>query len=64
MLARALYHDFDLLILDEPFGEIDQQAEEIILLQLKQLAAQGKIILFITHNIASLKHCNKLINLE
>ena len=63
MLARALYHDFDLLIMDEPFGEMDQEAEEAILLQLKQLAANGKIILFITHNLASLRHCNKLIKL-
>ncbi|SDD25431.1 ABC-type multidrug transport system, ATPase and permease component [Mucilaginibacter pineti] len=63
MLARALYHNFDLLIMDEPFGEMDQEAEEAILMQLKQLAISGKIILFITHNLASLKHCNKLIKL-
>jgi len=62
-LARALYHDFDVLIMDEPFGEMDQQAEEAILIQLKQLTAQGKIIFFITHNIASLNHCNKIIPL-
>lgn len=64
MLARALYHDFDVLILDEPFGEVDQEAEEAILLQLKQLAASGKIIMFITHNSASLTYCNKLITIE
>jgi ABC-type bacteriocin/lantibiotic exporter with double-glycine peptidase domain len=64
MLARALYHDFDMLILDEPFGEMDQQSENVILLQLKQLAQTGKIILFITHNTASLTYCNKLITLE
>jgi ABC-type multidrug transport system fused ATPase/permease subunit len=64
MLARALYHDFDVLILDEPFGEMDQHAEEAILLQLKQLAASGKIILFITHNNESITHCNKLITLK
>jgi ABC-type bacteriocin/lantibiotic exporter with double-glycine peptidase domain len=64
MLARALYHDFDVLILDEPFGEVDQEAEEAILLQLKQLATSGKIIMFITHNSASLTYCNKLITIE
>jgi len=62
-LARALYHNFDVLILDEPFGEMDQQAEEAVLTQLKQLTAEGKIIFFITHNVASLKHCNKIIPL-
>jgi ABC-type bacteriocin/lantibiotic exporter with double-glycine peptidase domain len=64
LLARALYHDFDVLILDEPFGEMDQQAEEAILIQLQRLAASGKIIFFITHNAASLSYCNKLITLE
>ncbi len=64
MLARALYHDFDLLILDEPFGEMDQQAEEAILNQLQKLAGTGKIILFITHNAASLAYCNKLISVN
>ena len=64
LLARALYHDFDVLILDEPFGEMDQQAEEAILIQLQRLAALGKIIFFITHNTTSLSYCNKLITLE
>lgn len=64
MLARALYHDFDMLILDEPFGEMDQQAEEAILVKIKQLAVFGKIIIFITHNTTSLNYCNKLITLQ
>jgi ABC-type bacteriocin/lantibiotic exporter with double-glycine peptidase domain len=64
MLARALYHDFDLLILDEPFGEMDDVAEVFILKQLQLLAAQGKMILFITHNKASLAYCNKTILID
>jgi len=64
MLARALYHDFDLLILDEPFGELDDQSEQCILKKLQLLAQQGKMILFITHNKASLNYCNKIISLH
>lgn len=64
MLARALYHDFDLLILDEPFGEMDDCSEKIILAQLQQLAQQGKMILFITHNKGSLSFCNKIFSLD
>ena len=64
MLARALYHDFDLLILDEPFSEMDGASENDILTQMKQLTAQGKMILFITHNKSSLKYCNKVITLD
>nr|WP_294945231.1 ABC transporter ATP-binding protein [uncultured Mucilaginibacter sp.] len=64
MLARALYHDFDLLILDEPFSEMDSVAEQGILARLRQLAAQGKMIILITHNKASLGFCNKIISLH
>ena len=60
-LARALYHDFDLLILDEPFSELDEFSEKALLSKLKQLAANGKMILFITHNKESLAFCNKII---
>jgi ABC-type bacteriocin/lantibiotic exporter with double-glycine peptidase domain len=64
MLARALYHDFDLLILDEPFSEMDGVSEIEILQQLQALAKQGKMILFITHNKASLSFCNKIESLD
>lgn len=62
MLARALYHGFDLLILDEPFGEMDQQSENDILQRLQLLAKDGKMIIFITHNKPSLSYCNKVIS--
>jgi len=63
-LARALYHDFDLLILDEPFSEIDERAENVLLGKIKSLAKTGKMILMITHNKASLSFCNKIISLD
>lgn len=64
MLARALYHDFDLLIMDEPFGEMDLQSENEILESLKQLTKEGKMILFITHNKAGLSFCDKIVSLD
>jgi ABC-type multidrug transport system fused ATPase/permease subunit len=64
MLARALYHHFDLLILDEPFSELDEVAEKMLLGKLKVLAQKGKMIIMITHNKSSLSFCNKLISLN
>lgn len=64
MLARALYHDFDVLVLDEPFSEMDKAAETDILTQLQLLAAKGKIIVLVTHNPNSLSRCNKVIDLD
>jgi ABC-type multidrug transport system fused ATPase/permease subunit len=64
MLARAMYHDFDLLILDEPFGEMDQLSENAILTKLQLLAQQGKMIIFITHHKTGLSFCNKIVSLD
>jgi ABC-type multidrug transport system fused ATPase/permease subunit len=63
-LARALYKDFDLLILDEAFSEIDQEGEFELLMELKELAAAGKMIILITHNCQALSWCNKIISLD
>jgi ABC-type transport system involved in cytochrome bd biosynthesis fused ATPase/permease subunit len=63
-IARALYKDAGLLILDEPFSELDQSSSHRILVYLRQLAAQGKIILLITHATANLCFCNKIISLD
>jgi ABC-type bacteriocin/lantibiotic exporter with double-glycine peptidase domain len=62
MLARALYHEHDLLILDEPFSEMDADAENELLMKLQQLARRGKMIILVTHNKASLAICNKVIS--
>lgn len=37
VFARAMYHDADLLILDEPFNELDEQSEMQMLNELKKL---------------------------
>jgi ABC-type bacteriocin/lantibiotic exporter with double-glycine peptidase domain len=63
-LARALYKDFDLLILDEAFSEIDEEGEFELLMELKELAAAGKMIILITHNSRALSWCNKTISLD
>jgi ABC-type bacteriocin/lantibiotic exporter with double-glycine peptidase domain len=64
ILARALYKDFDLLVLDEPFSELDKTAETELLKQLRILADMGKIILLITHNTDAFSFCNKKIQLD
>ena len=63
-MARALYKEFDLLILDEPFNELDEQSEIEMLLHLQGLAKAGKIIILVTHNTAALAYCNKKIQLD
>jgi ABC-type multidrug transport system ATPase subunit len=52
------------LILDEAFSEIDEEGEFELLMELKELASAGKIILLITHNSQALSWCNKIISLD
>jgi ABC-type bacteriocin/lantibiotic exporter with double-glycine peptidase domain len=63
ILARALYHNFDLLILDEPFNEMDEVSEKRILNKLAALAKSGKIVMLITHDKLGLTFCNKIISI-
>jgi ABC-type transport system involved in cytochrome bd biosynthesis fused ATPase/permease subunit len=62
--ARALYKEADLLILDEPFSELDEAAERDMLDYCLQLTRQGKTILLITHNKKNLSLCHKTILLD
>ena len=63
-LARALYKDADLFLLDEPFNELDEASEILLLQHFKQLAARGKMVLMITHNKNALAFCNKIISMD
>jgi len=63
-IARALYKEADVYILDEPFSELDEASEERLLDHFRQLSAEGKIVILITHNKKSLSWCNKIVSLE
>jgi ABC-2 type transport system ATP-binding protein len=49
LLAAALQHDPDLLILDEPFSGLDVNMAMVLRSLLKALAARRKIILYSSH---------------
>jgi ABC-type multidrug transport system fused ATPase/permease subunit len=63
-IARALYKNAALILLDEPFNELDEEATELLLQHFKNLAATGKMIVMITHDKKSLSYCNKIISLD
>jgi ABC-type multidrug transport system fused ATPase/permease subunit len=63
MLARALYKDAPLLILDEPTAALDPLAEERMYLQYDKLT-EYNTSLFISHRLASTKFCDRVFFLE
>ena len=64
IFARALYKDADLLILDEPFNELDEASELEMLAELKKIAAAGRMIILITHNKTAISFCNKYFAMD
>ncbi len=63
MLARCLYKDAPMLVLDEPTAALDPIAESSMYEEYKT-ATQGKSALFISHRLASTKFCDRIIFLE
>jgi ABC-2 type transport system ATP-binding protein len=53
-LARALVHDPDILLLDEPAAGLDPVARHDLQLLVRRLAAEGKTILISSHVLAEL----------
>src|SRR5215472_1824897 len=49
-IARALINDPNIILADEPTGNLDAQNEVIVLRQLRELHAQGRTIIMVTHD--------------
>lgn len=63
MLARTLYKDAPVVILDEPTAALDPIAEHE-LYQKYSLLTQGKTSVFISHRLSSTRFCDRILFLE
>ena len=52
-LARALAQDAELLLMDEPLAAVDAATERAIIDVLKRLAAQGRSVVAVHHDLAT-----------
>ncbi|MBQ2691640.1 MAG: ATP-binding cassette domain-containing protein, partial [Clostridia bacterium] len=50
-IARALMCSHDLLILDEPTGDLDPETTTEIMELLRKLASEGTAVLMVTHEL-------------
>ena len=61
-LARALAQDGQVILLDEPFTGVDVQTEDQITALLRDLRAEGRVMLVSTHNLGSVpEFCDRVI---
>jgi ABC-type protease/lipase transport system fused ATPase/permease subunit len=63
-LARALYGDPRLVVLDEPDASLDSAGEAALLAALIELRARGVTVVMITHNPALTSSLDKLLVLR
>ncbi len=59
-IARALYHDGSMVIMDEPTAALDALAEADIYQNFSDLVA-GKTAVYISHRLASTKFCDRIL---
>jgi ATP-binding cassette subfamily C protein EexD len=60
-LARAIYDDPRLIILDEPNSNLDDQGERDLLTTLRRIKESGRTIIIITHRTSILALVDKLL---
>ncbi|WP_186756133.1 peptidase domain-containing ABC transporter [Echinicola salinicaeni] len=63
-IARALYRDPEILILDEASASLDPKAEKNLQSVIKLLSNRGKTIIFITHHLTSVKNFDQIIVMD
>ena len=61
-VARALAQKSRVILLDEPFTGVDVKTEEAIIALLRELRAEGRLILVSTHNLGSVpEFCDRVV---
>lgn len=63
-LARALYRDPQLLILDEPNSALDAEGSDALNEAVRDFKARGKAVIIMTHRPNAISECDLLLVLE
>lgn len=63
-LARALYPDPVLLVLDEPNSNLDNQGSEALNMAIRRIKAQGGAVVIMAHRPAAINECEVLMVME
>jgi len=63
-IARALYKNPEILILDEATSSLDSESESYVQQTIQKLKAEGKTILIIAHRLSTVVNADKIVLLE
>ncbi|MBR4342879.1 MAG: ABC transporter ATP-binding protein [Lachnospiraceae bacterium] len=63
-VARSLANDPEIILADEPCGNLDHENGRMIMKLLKRQKGKGKTVLLVTHNQEDAKETDRIITLE
>ncbi len=63
-LARALYNDPVLLVLDEPNANLDNAGSAALNTAIRQMKGRGRSVLIMAHRPAAIKECDMILMLD
>jgi len=61
LIAAALLHNPDLVLLDEPFSGLDVGSALVLRQLIKELAARGKVVLFSSHELDTVERVSSRV---
>lgn len=63
-LARAMYNDPVILILDEPNSNLDNEGSQALNMAIRQMKSEGKSVLIMAHRPAAIQECEMLLMMD
>jgi len=63
-IARALVSDPDIILADEPTGNLDSQNGAEVMNLLKEIVKEGKSVILVTHNMDDAKNAENIIEIQ
>ena len=63
-IARALINEPEILVADEPTGDLDDETTEAVLSLLRDYAGRGKAVLMVSHDREAVRYADRLYRME